>query len=267
MILNSQNNLVAATIKHLNKSIPIDMGIRVDYTKGNYPHFEMGISHSDVLLLEAIRDWIFGNKQSINDFSDIMRDHHSKLSDDQKRAVAFYTYNSDPMKDHLRNDGKDKVVDVTKEIDKGKAKLLLNIDHLDSAINSCKLPRNIITYSGIQNPESDRFHVFSKVHVSSSIDPLVAAKFSAEKMDKDGIGHIARIHNQKSQRGILVGNNPDLSFNEHEMEYIIPKNTHFSVEPVPEEVFNGDKLTHKIWNFHRIDAVDVLDHPLFKKLN
>lgn len=142
------------------------------------------------------------------------------------------------------------IVDITRK--QNKENFHLNLDHLSSAISKSTLPKNLITYSGIYNPEPHEGMVHIPYHMSSSIDPITAHNFALKKIDSNGIAHIARIQHYKGQKGILL--NPELTTAQHERELLIPARTNFRVSFHPEEIHDDDgKLTHKIWDFIRFN--------------
>lgn len=202
-------------------------------------------------LEENIQDW-FKSTGVTNPHihQELSEEHHSSLTDDEKRAVYAYTYNSTPIHNHIENSIVD---DFHIKDDAGNIILSSKISHLDSAISKNKLSHEMVTYSGVSPLESITGHMHNKTYTSSSVDPLVAHKFASEHMPVDGVYHIIKIHNRKGDVGLYVGHNHELTASPNEFEYIIPRNSNFYLNPQPEEVRdNNNKLTHKIWSAYRV---------------
>lgn len=223
------------------KVLGIDMDIHI---RGGAYKFNPDRS----ILLEAIGDWFkAADRNNPHMFQNLSDSHYLNLSDDEKQSVRAYTYNSDPIKDHLRSGNKGNTV----KIDDG---IYANIDHIDSALKKNKLTDDLITYSGLRkSPLEDNMsygHMHSATHISSSTDPIVAYNFAGSYGNE--ISHIARIHNKKGSDGLYIGHNKELTHTPLEFEYMIPRNTSFRVGLEPEEIKNNNGvITHHIWDLYR----------------
>lgn len=242
------NNLPKSLIESATKMI---IGIRSnkDFPK---PNFLCGIKYIKELS-ESIVDWIkVESSKNPHEFKYLQDEHHTNLTDDEKKSVRGYTYNSTPIHHHINSNIGSKIVDIH-DIN-GDMVHQVNLDHLDSAINKNKLPHDFITYSGIsEEPDFDsgNFRVKPSEYISSSTDPIVAHMFASEHPNKPY--HILKIHNLKGQSGLYVGYNRDLTNTPLEFEYIIPRNSVLQIHPEPENIHNDkNELTHKIWTVHRL---------------
>lgn len=207
-----------------------------------------GYQFNESVLLEAITDWFkTTGRKNLHDFSDLSDEHFSNLSQEEKDAVKAYTYNSDPIKEHIRTKKEGHIVNI----DYGVS---ANLHHLDGALEKNKLHEDLITYSGLRSSPFENNdslgHVHSTTYISSSVDPVVAHNFSMSYGNK--IHHIARIHNKKGSTGLYIGHNRDLTHSPLEFEYLIPKETNFRVNHEPEEIKdNNGNITHHVWDFYR----------------
>lgn len=245
-VIYQPSSLDGAGIRMRNFPYGEDIDIHI---RGN------GYRYNGEQLDEAITDWFKSTKRyDPSEFNDMSKEHAGNLSDDEKNAVRAYTYNSDPIKEHIRNGNDNNLVHIHDVA--GNIVHTANLEHLDSAISKNKLKEDFITYSGIsKNPwECDMKHVgfsHSSTPMSSSTDPVVSHNF-ALSYHKDGPHNIAKIFNYKGQSGLYVGHNQDLTPTPAENEFIAPKNTTYRVGIEPEVVKDNDgNITHHIWNYYR----------------
>ena len=216
------------------------------------PNFICGIKYIKHLL-ESIVDWIkLESSKNPHEFKYMQDEHHDNLTEDEKKSVRGYTYNSTPIHHHINFNMESKNIDI--HDDNGSIVHHVNLDNLDAAVNKNKLHHDFITYSGIsEEPDFShgKFRVQPNEYISSSTDPIVAHMFASEHQNNPH--HILKIHNVTGQPGLYVGHNKNLTDTPLEFEYIIPRNSVLQIHPEPENIHNdkGD-LTHKIWTTHRL---------------
>ncbi len=246
------NSLPKSLIETANKILILNgrTKLKIPYGTNVFMAIRKGVSNN--ILEENIQDWFKSTGVSNpHIYKELEDEHHASLSDDEKKAVYAYTYNSLPIHNHIENSKDD---DFHIKDEKGSVILSSKISHLDSATSKNKLPHDIITYSGI-SPLDDGVigNIYNKTYTSSSTYPIVAHLFASEHETHDGIYHIVKIHNKKGDTGLYIGHNKELTESPNEFEFLIPRNSMFAVDPTPEEVHNDNgKITHKIWSAHRI---------------
>ena len=132
-------------------------------------------------------------------------------------------------------------------------KKVLNIDHLDSALERNTLEKQLVTYSGLGfNPKDimkDNGLLHLPAYTSSSTNRAVSLLYA--KKDNNNIRHVMQIKHPKGSTGLYIGDNDDLSpF--MQKEHIMPRNTTVKVSPEPEEHMDnmGNKLY--VWKATRL---------------
>lgn len=130
---------------------------------------------------------------------------------------------------------------------------VLQLDHLDDALNKNKLEKQLTTYSGIGfHPKSlmkedNLLHL--PAYTSSSTNRAVSLMYA--KPDNDGIRHIMEIKHPKGSNGLYLGDNEDFTpF--MQKEHIMPRNSTIKVNPEPE--VHMDNMGNKIhvWKATRV---------------
>lgn len=131
------------------------------------------------------------------------------------------------------------------------------VKSLDKAVSKYKLGHDLHVYSGVgfhpghvsaKHPEG---HIHLAAYTSTSTSKRTAQNFA--EPDDEGESHVIHIHLKKGQKGRYMHGKS--TYNEHESEYLLPRNTTLKVHPKSETHYDPKYgLTTHIWHAHVVKS-------------
>ena len=126
---------------------------------------------------------------------------------------------------------------------------IINLDHLDSALDKNKLTKKLTTYTGVGFDPVDlrnEHMIHLPSYTSGSLNRAVATKYTNPE-DR----HILQIEHDVGHTGMYVGNNKKITpFKDN--EFIMPRGINIELHHTPEEHEDTDGTKFKIWKATRI---------------
>jgi hypothetical protein len=194
---------------------------------------------------------------------DLQKQHHDNFTHDDKDSIGRYVMGglyahqgtgSAPLNKHLiksHEDNHESPSSFTIRGEHGRSDVHYDLDKLDEATNRNKLKEPLTTYSGFKHnpsPKTSDGVTYFPAYTSSSPNKHIALKYAHPV---DGIRHIMKIDHGVGHTGAYIGNNQNITpF--YDDEFIMPRNTHLKINPVPEEHENSHGEKFHVWSAKRL---------------